>query len=219
MQISPEQLAKVKKTLNVAAPTGKPTMGAAGKAAQGTRGPISDEGKQMTMGGQLNEVVKKAKPIATSEQEELEPVWVIGKNAYKIDDLVVQKKVLEDRFGKDSKIVKLVNNLISQKGSENFLKPDSRKLESGAVDTLQRQVTPYSPYTDVNKRGYKQKTRGGESIDEMGVFTTKKGKTAGNIFDLEYKGGNYEDTLASLEEFLKGRGVKPYRSLKNEQRY
>lgn len=228
MQLNPAQQEKVKSLVSAATglpltklgtygfvgaatgPTGS-TMSQAGQAAQGTRGPISDEGTQMKMGGVLNEVVKKVKPIATAEIEELPTVINFGKTAFKLDDLVVQGKVLKQRFGDNHPVVKLYNNLISGKGGYDIMKPDSRGLETGAVDTLQRQAGIYSPYEARNNK-YKKS----DTTDEMGIIRNKKGQAKGTNVREE---GVTSMPFQQLFEFLKERGVKPYRSLEAEKRY
>jgi hypothetical protein len=100
LQVNPSKIEVVKKTLSVAAPTGG-TMGGATKDTQGTRGPISDEGTQMKMGGELKGPSIQSTRIPKVE-DETEDVVRIGKTLFKKDDVVAMLPQLKKIFSKEA---------------------------------------------------------------------------------------------------------------------
>lgn len=217
MQISPEQLAKVKKTLNVSAPTTPPAkMGQAGKVAQ-TFGQPLFEGERMPAGGMLLEGGITRKPQTKPSSVSLPTIINLGGDrpvAYELDDLVAQGRVLEERFGKNSDIYKLYRNLISEKGTTTTTKFDQRLNPESSVDTVQTNLGIYRPM----KSGAKNREFKNLTEDEMGVRYNKKGQPMGT--SLGYYGqadAPAGELMNQLVEFLKSRGVKRARSLKIEE--
>ena len=143
IQISPEQLAKVKQTLNVSAPTGKPTMGAAGKAAQHKPG-MPGSGKS----AKLPQVAIKGKvePQPKSGTFELPSVVQINGKNYSMDDIFRAHRNAVQTYGQNSdeaRALRAAGGLrITPEGQtvvgiKRFAKPDMRGDAKSYVDTLQ----------------------------------------------------------------------------------
>ena len=103
MQISPEQLAKVKQTLNVAAPTGKPTMGAAGQTAKGVPHKPGMPGSGQA--AQLGEVKITATPIKKEPEFgtfNFNNIYKVGNTGYDGKDMEIAHKKILSTYGEDS---------------------------------------------------------------------------------------------------------------------
>ena len=105
----------VKKAVVTAAtgPIGS-TMGQAGKVAQ-TFGQPMFEGEKMGTGGALKEVEITRKQQTKPSTVSLPDIIRIGDRAFALDDLVAQGRVLKQKYGENSPMAKLYNNLISGK--------------------------------------------------------------------------------------------------------
>ena len=210
MQISPEQLAKVKKTLNVAAPTGKPTMGSTAKKVQQTTAmaggrPVSVNAKPSAGFPGSGASAKLGEVAITGEAKGPEFSTFKMNTIYKVDGKGYDAKALElahkkilSTYGEDSDENKA---FLSQLGIghqaygagsyKTFMKPDLRNDSKSYTDTAQVEFSggnPANQYVDYRK----------------GSFPT-------------YGRGNQEAHIKSIfDKLINQFGVKPTRSLSND---
>jgi hypothetical protein len=134
LSVNPSKIEVVKKTLSVAAPTGG-TMGGATKASQGTRGPISDEGTQMKMGGSLNPIVVASVRKPKFSENQLDDVVRVGGgyvSKQSLEDYMpwLEKQLIGTRFEKDLKEVKSLFNSKPLVYSEDIEGKDKYDVQS-----------------------------------------------------------------------------------------
>lgn len=180
MQISPEQLAKVKKTLNVAAPTGGPAMGSLADRIKKSKA-LAD-GREVNVvkktsagfpgsnrAAALGEVtitadaIKKPTPPAAKKEPEFGtynlpdvvtlPGWNIDAAAYKR-----ALKKAEMTYGAGSRELRILRDVAGDNFSDTykstFKKPDLRGDTNSYVDTAQ----------NVYNRGKWEERKGGQPV-------------------------------------------------------
>ena len=134
LSVNPSKIEMVKKTLGVFAPTGG-TMGGATQASQGNRGPISDEGAQMKMGGPLNEVVVSSIRKPKFNENQLDDVVRVGGgyvSKQALEDYMpwLEKQLVGTRFEKDLNEIKSLFNSKPLVYSEDIEGKDKYDVQS-----------------------------------------------------------------------------------------
>lgn len=179
LQISPEQLAKVKQTLNVAAPTGgKQTMGAAGQTAKGAPHKPGMPGSGTA--AQLGEVKITATPLKKEPEFDtfkMNTIYKVGGKGYDAKELEIAHKKILSTYGENSDENNAFLSALgigAAPGSlKTFMKPDLRRDSKSYVDTAQVEYSgglPVVNYTERTGQGLGYKSYDRQQMDIKDIF-------------------------------------------------
>jgi hypothetical protein len=182
LQISPEQLAKVKQTLNVAAPTGgKQTMGSAGKKA-GTANansmPMKKAVGDKSSGNILNQttVTGKTEPQPKTGRVDLPDVVVIDGQNYSTKDIWRAHDNLVKTYGlmsEEARALRSAAGMVKTEGGgfgiagRKLAKPDMRGDAKSYVDTVQY-VSGFNPRQTERKFEEESRPKDPQNINYTG---------------------------------------------------
>jgi hypothetical protein len=188
MQISPEQLAKVKQTLNVAAPTGKPTMGSTAKKVQQTTAmaggrPVSVNAQPSAGFPGSGTSAKLGEVAITGEAKgpefstfKMNTIYKVGGKGYDAKQLELAHKKILSTYGEDSDennaFLSALGIGASPGSLKTFMKPDLRKDSKSYTDTAQVEYSGGLPVVNYTERtgqglGYKTYDRAQMDIKDM----------------------------------------------------